>query len=208
MMPAPRYTPDELLTKYLEIRKSVGPREFFTRPRHKKTQEFWCAAHFGRHYAHNLGPCHILIEDHDEQSDADFEFEAAGGLHPFQITEVQAPDRRRGDEYKREPSTKATLEDWSDGTENGPRWIRYAIEKKLNRYGGRVDHLNLLVYLNFPAYDQQYIDIRDACASVTSPFASVWLLNGNAAACIRSKTPLSGPEGWLFGPESLVDDEP
>ena len=207
-MPAPRYTPDELLTKYLEIRKSVGPGEFFTRPRHKKTQEFWCAAHFGRHYAHNLGPCHILIEDHDEQSDADFELEAAGGLHPFQITEVQAPGRRRGDEYKREPLTKATLEDWSDGTENGPRWIRDAIEKKLNRYGGRVDHLNLLVYLNFPAYDQQYIDLRDACASVTSPFASVWLLNGNAVACIKSQTPLSGPEGWLFGPERLVDDEP
>lgn len=207
-MRTPRYTPDELLAKYREIRESVGPQEFFTAPKHKKTQEFWCAAHFGRHYAHGIGSCHILIEDHDEQSDADFQFEAAGGLHPFQITEVQAPGRRRGDEYKKEASTKATLEDWSDGTENGPRWIREAIEKKLTRYGGRVSHLNLLVYLNFPAYDQQYVDIRETCASVSSPFASVWLLNGNAAACIWSQTALSGPEGWLFGPESLVVDEP
>jgi len=206
-MPTPRYTPDELLAKYREIHDSVSPREFFTRPQHKKTQEFWCAAHFGRHYAHGLGPCYIHIEDHDEQSDADFGFEAAAGVHPFQITEVQAPGRRRGDEYKKEASTKATLEDWSHGTENGPRWIREAIEKKLNRYGGRVSHLNLLVYLNFPAYDQQYHDIREKCAAVSSPFASVWLLNGNAAACIWSQTTLSGPQGWLIGPESLVDDE-
>jgi hypothetical protein len=206
-MPAPRYRPDELLAKYREIHDSVSPREFFTRPQHKKTQEFWCAAHFGRHYAHGLGPCHIHIEDHDEQSDADFELEAGGSVHPFQITEVQAPGRRRGDEYKKEASTTATLEDWSDGTENGPRWIREAIEKKLNRYGGRVSHLNLLVYLNFPAYDQQFHDIRETCAAVSSPFASVWLLNGNTAACIWSQTALSGPEGWLFGPESLVDDE-
>ncbi len=207
-MPTTRYAPDELLAKYRDIRQTVSPREFFSRPKHQKTQEIWCAAHFGRHYAHCLGPCHILIEDHDEQTDADFEFQTAGVVHPFQVTEVQAPGRRRGDEYKREASTKATLEDWSEGTENGPRWIRAGIEKKLQKYGGRVSHLNLLVYLNFPAYDQQYIDIRDACIDVASPFASVWLLNGNAAACLTSQTALTGPEGWLFGPESLVDDEP
>lgn len=207
-MPTTRYTPDALLAKYRMIRESVSPCEFFTVPKHNKTQEFWCAAHFGRHYAHGVGPCHILIEDHDAQSDADFEFEAAGGVHQFQITEVQVPGRRRGDEYKREPSNKVTLEDWTDGTENGSRWIREAIEKKLNRYGGRVSHLNLLVYLNFPAYEQQYIDIRETCADVSTPFASVWLLIGNAAACIWSQTSLSGPEGWLFGPESLVDDVP
>ena len=207
-MLTPRYTPEELLAKYRKIRESVTPREFFTVPKHKKTQEFWCAAHFGRHFAHGVGPCHILIEDHDDQSDTDFVFEVAGLVHPFQITEVQAPGRRRGDEYKRETSTKATHEDCSDGRENGPRWIRDAIEKKFNRYGGCVCHLNLLVYLNFPAYDQQYIKIREACTEVSSSFASVWLLNGNATACIWSQTDLSGPEGWIFGPESLVDDEP
>ncbi len=206
-MSTPRYTPAELLAKYRKIREEVDPREFFTRPKHKKTQEFWCAAHFGRHYAHGVGPCHIRIEDHDEQTDADFEFEAAGGVHPFQITEVQEPGRRRGDEYKREPMDGAKLEDWSEGTANGPRWIRDAIHKKLNRYGGRVSHLNLLVYLNFPAYDQKYIDIRAACAEQASPFASVWLLNGNAAACIWSQTALRGPEGWLFGPESPMDED-
>lgn len=207
-MPTARYAPDELLEKYRAIREEVDSREFFTRPKHKKTQEIWCAAHFGRHYEHGVGPCHILIEDHDEQTDADFELEVAGDMHPFQITEVQAPGRRRGDEYRREVSTPATVEDWSDGTKNGPQWIRDGIEKKLQRYGGRVSHLNLLVYLNFPAYDQQFKDIRDACADVASPFASVWLLNGNAAACIWSQTVLFGPEGWLFGPESLVGDEP
>jgi hypothetical protein len=207
-MPTSRYTPDELLAKYRAVLEGVTTREFFNRPKHKKTQEIWCAAHFGRHYEHGIGPCHILIEDHDEQTDADFEFEAAGGMHPFQITEVQVPGRRRGDEYKREPSTTTKIEDWSEGTENGPRWIRDGIEKKLQHYGGRVSHLNLLVYLNFPAYEQQFVDIRGACEDVASPFASVWLLNGNAAACISSQTALRGPEGWLFGPESLVRDEP
>jgi hypothetical protein len=154
-----------------------------------------------------IGLCHILIEDHDEQSDADFKLEAAGTIHPFQITEIQAPGRRRGDEYKQEPLIKVTVEDWTDGTENGARWTRDAIEKKLNRYGGQVSNLNLLVYLNFPAYDQKYYDIRETCADVCLPFASVWLLNGNATACVWSQSTLSGPEGWFYGPESLSDNK-
>lgn len=201
------YSPEELLVKYRKIRMEVGSREFFTRPKHQKTQEIWCAAHFGRHYEHAIGPCSILIEDHDEQTEVDFTLEVAGGVHPFQITEVQAPDRRRGDEYKRDLSFKATSKGWNSGTLHGSQWIREGIEKKLRRYGGRVAHLNLLVYLNFLAEDQQYVDIRDSCVDVASPFASVWLLIGNAAACIWSQTALSGPAGWIFGPESLASND-
>jgi hypothetical protein len=49
-MPLYRYTPDELLDKCRQIRDSVTVEEFFRRPEHKKTQELWCAAHFGRGY--------------------------------------------------------------------------------------------------------------------------------------------------------------
>jgi hypothetical protein len=158
-----RYTPDELLTKYRTIRNQITTEEFFRSPEHKKTQEMWCAAHFARAYNQYVAPCAVLISDEDEQTDADFFLDIGGKSYPFQVTELMEPGRRRGDEYCGGGSAKTQDEDWSEGTARGPVWVRAAIERKLRKkYAGTV-HLNLLVYLNFAAYEQQYEDIRSEC---------------------------------------------
>lgn len=203
------YSPDELYAKFRQIHDAAGPKKFFNSPEHKKTQELWCAAQFGRAFLSNLGSCTLLVADHDEQTDVDFCLEVAGVRHPFQITEVQVPDRRRGDEYKNEALKGATLESWDSGTAQGASWVREAIQKKYDRYGGNVSALNLLVYVNFPAYEHDYEEIRQVTGDLAKEFASVWLLNGNGACCVSGSKALGGPHPWLFIPQNEVaDDEP
>jgi len=196
-----RYSPDELYEKFRTAHDAAGTEDFFNRPEHKKTQEQWCAAQFGRTYLANVGGCSILISDKDEQTEADFYLEVSGARHSFQITEVQPPGRRRGDEYKGGKSKGATLESWDTGTENGPAWIYQAVKKKHDRYGGDVKGLNLLVYANFTAYEHDYDDIRRAVGELATRFASVWVLNGNGACCIDGVGELGSPRQWLFRPK-------
>lgn len=54
----------------------------------------------------------------------------------FQITEVQLPWRRRGDEYKQEALPQGPIESRDSGTEHGPTRIRDAMQKKHDRYYG------------------------------------------------------------------------
>ncbi len=203
-----RYLPEELLAKYRAVRNAVSAEAFFSSPTHKKTQELWCAAHFSRAYSQNIEQCAVWVADRDIQTDVDFELQVGGVRHPFQITEVQTPGRRRGEEYKGTGSDSWKDEDWSEGTEHGARWIHDAIEKKLTRYGGNVGGLNLLVYINFPAWEQQYETIRQGSSVSASKFASVWLLNGNALCCISPSSALGFLAGWMVIPESLAHDEP
>lgn len=201
-----RYSPDELLLKYSEIREGCTTEEFMRSPTHKKTQELWCAAHFSRAYQAVFGPCWIHISDSDEQEIADFWFEVGPLLHPFQITETLDPDRRRGDEYKRfvEGEGASILEDWGRGTDLGPEWTAKRIKAKADRYGSGSESVNLLVYLNFTAYDQQYVELRETAREQAAKFRSVWLLNGNAFCCIKPNPDIPAFEYWRSAEESLA----
>jgi len=205
-MSATLYSPDELYAKFKMAHDGANPREFFNSPEHKKTQELWCAAQFGRAFSSNLSPCFLLVTDHDEQTVADFYLKVGGENHPFQITEVQVPGRRRGDEYKNEEPKGATLENWDLGTEQGPVWVRESIQKKFNRYGGKVSELNLLVYANFVAYEHDYERMCRGTSDLASKFASVWLINGNGTCCITGSQALGGSHPWLFIPQSEAPD--
>jgi hypothetical protein len=191
------YSPNELYAKFKSAHDIVSPREFFNKPEHQKTQELYCAARFAQALS-TVQDCLVLVSDVDEQTDVDFLLETNGKLFPFQITEVQIPDRRRGDEYKQNELPCTTLESWDEGTEHGPAWIREAIQKKYDRYGGDVSGLNLLVYANFPAYEHDYEKIRSACVDVASKFASVWIVNGHGACCIKGSKSLGDACPWLF----------
>ena len=206
---ATRYLPADLFAKYRSIRADISNSEFYSNPKHRKTMEIWCAARFGRAYEAHLGPCALWVHDRDEQTDADVALEVNGVRYPFQITEVQKQDRRRGDEYRVGVlSSRTTVEDWDNGREQGPTWFRAAIERKLHRYGGEVSGLNLLVYLNYVAIEQPYFELQNAVAEVAARFLSVRVLNGNALACISTNsTALNGPLEWMFNPVGLDDDE-
>jgi hypothetical protein len=196
-MKSTRYSPDELYAKFRNAHDVVTPREFFNRPAHKKTQELYCAARFAQALA-RVRDCWVVVSDVDEQTDADFHLQVEGQQLPFQITEVQIPGRRRGDEYKEDELPRATVESWDSGTEHGPIWIRDAVQKKHDRYGGNVSELNLLVYANFQAYEHDFEELCLASADVASKFASVWVVNGNGACCIKGGDALGDRRPWLF----------
>jgi hypothetical protein len=201
-----RYKPEELFEKYREIRSALSDEEFFNRPEHQRTQEIWCAAHFAKAYNQFLAPCTVVIDESTTNTDTDFDLETAGKVFPFQVTEVQEPGRRRGSEYK-QPEHLQPKHDLSKGSEFGPQWVQEGIQKKAAKHYANAHSLNLLLYLNFPAWDQQYYDIRNACAETAKTFASVWLLNGNTMCVIHPNPSLSVFEGWLVIPESVWHDE-
>lgn len=193
-----RHTPNELLAKYQEIRNSCTTESFMRSPVHQKTQEIWCAAHFSMAYQTAFGECWVHISERDEQTAEDFWFEFKKECHPFQIAMVVDPVRRMGDEYKGVIDDKniSILEDWSAGTENGPSWVAERIAAKAKKYGDDSARLNLLLYLNFTAYEQNYWLLRNAANAHSAIFRSVWLLNGNAFCCIKEHTTLPWFHHW------------
>lgn len=197
-----RYSPDELYAKFRSARDVITPRDFFNKPVYKKTQELYCAARFAQALS-RVRNCWVHVSDIDEQTDADFHLEVEGQHLPFQITEVQIPDRRRGDEYKQAEIPSENMEHWDSGTEHGFIWIRDAVQKKHDRYGGNVAGLNLLVYANFPAYEHDFEEICRVSQEVASKFASVWVVNGNGACCIKGSEALGDKCPWLF---SKIED--
>lgn len=197
LMNGARYSPNELYSKFRSAHDLVTPREFYSKPIHKKTQELYCAARFAQAFS-QIGECWIHVSDVDEQTVSDFHLEFEGRKFPFQVTEVQIPGRKRGDEYKADQLPRATVESWDFGTENGPIWIRDAVRQKHDCYGGDVGNLNLLVYANFQAYEQDFEQICQASESAAAKFASVWIVNGNGACCIKCSVSLGGRRPWLF----------
>jgi hypothetical protein len=165
----------------------------------------WCAGHFGRGLELLPLDCAAWIANWDQQTGVDFELETTGVRQGFQSTEVQVPGRRRGDEYKGRSHGPWSDEDWTRGTEHGAEWICDAIDKKAKQYG-KSDGLNLLVYVNFPAWNMQFESIRSTAAAPSARFASVWLLSGNALCSIRPSPRLPETNGWLRINESTASE--
>ena len=194
-MPVSLYTPSELSEKYQLIRATVSDQDFFQKPRNQKMQELWCATQFAAGFQNTISPCNVWWSDRDEQTAADFELEAHGRRHPFQLTEVQSPGRRRGDEYRYEQEGPWSDSDWRKGAAEGKQWITAAIAKKASHYPDS-SQLNLLVYVNFSAWNQEYIEICTAARDAAAPFFSVWLMTGTHFCCIRENVSLPPCSGW------------
>lgn len=142
----------------------------------------------------------------DTQTDVDFELKIGGVCHPFHITEVMEPGRRRGDEY-RNGAPALRHDDLVGGTRNGAAWVCAAIEKKVEKKYAEQANLNRLLYLNFAGRSQQYEILGDTSRDIASQFASVWLLNGNTMCCIRPSSRIQAFEGWLVIDESLSSND-
>lgn len=190
-----RFTPEGLLKHYEQQREGIDLRDFFSRPQHKKLQEIWCAAQFGRGLQSAGVDCAVWVSDADEQTEADFGIEAYGIRHDFQLTEVLSPGRRRGDEYRGKSEGPWADSDWEQGTLHGGDWIRNAITHKARRYGD-VSDLHLLIYVNFPAWDQTYERLQAVTATESRVFASVWLMTGHMLCCVRPSLTLPLAAGW------------
>ena len=204
MKSSQRYSPEELFAKYRAIREKISDKEFFHSPKYQKAKECWCAAHFTRAYDRFVRPCSVLIDDTDTQTDVDFDLDLDNVVHPFQVTEVVEPGRRRGDEYSNGVPDRARADNIELGTELGADWVRAAIERKLKKRYANVSGLNLLAYLNFAGRDQKYVTLRDKCSDLANQFASVWLLGGNTLCCIKQNSLIPSWEGWMVIEESLA----
>lgn len=200
-------TPEEAFAQFEAARMGLTTAEFFTRPPASRLQELWCAAHFARGFQEHIESCQIRFE---EEQDFDFELQVRGELHPFQITEVQAPGRRRGDEYRAIDSGVAcsSREVLESGTEHGHEWIRERIQKKLDRYAD-VSGLNLLVYANFRALELSWEVLADSCSDSSSKFESVWVVTGNGLCTLKTHPVLASiPRySWAIIQESVSDEE-
>ena len=194
-----RFSPSALVAALNELRGSIGQIQFFG-PRHQKSRERYCAGHFSAGFEAALEQCTVVFEEPDPQNEVDFYLEVRCTLHPFQVTEVQEPGRRRGDELKRLSKGEVVHADVKAMFTNGYEWIRAAILRKLSAYGGNVKDLNLLVYVNLPGGELEYEPICNALSDDAAAFASVWLMTGNAIACVRANAALGELSCWYKTP--------
>lgn len=191
-----RYSPEDAIKLFDEIRADTPNAVFFNKPNHQKTQELWCAAMFTLGYKQHFQDAWILIDECDLQLDFDFELEFLGNTYPIQVTEVMKPGRKRGDEYKEMPKMELCGDDWELGEREGKNWVKSSIQKKIEKYMDGCRTINLLLYLNFEAYSQEYKDIVMYCNEVTINFSSVWLLTGKHFCCIKPHHELKSKDGW------------
>ena len=92
-----------------------------------------------------------------------------------------------------------TRGDWDRGEKFGADWVAAAVARKFEHYRGEVSSIDLLVYVNYVAIEHPYLDLRDKASPFASPFRSVWLLNGNAIACIAGDEEEKVKErAWMF----------
>jgi len=202
-----RYAPEELLARSRILRKGVSTAQFFGSPKHQRMKDMWCAAHFASGYRRTVGGCTVWFDECGTDTDTDFELEVAANRFPFQTTMVKTPGRRIGQEYKLPEAERPQHNDLSVGAELGPTWALDEIRKKVGKMYSEVGRLNLLLYLNFPAWEQDYRKYQAACGAAASQFASVWLLNGNALCVLHANSAIPAFEGWRPIGESLWWDE-
>ncbi len=195
-----RYEPEALFAKYRGIRGSISTEVFYTQPKYRKVMEHWCVSTFALAYSQNVADCAVWIPEGRHELYYDFELEVNSERRIFELTEVLTEGRRRGDEYRSgKASLNSSRESWDRGDRFGAEWVAAAVEKKHNHYRGEVSALNLLVYVNYLAFEHPYLDFRDKAAPFANEFRSVWLLNGNAIACIAGRTEAEVMRrAWMF----------
>lgn len=122
----------------------------------------------------------------------DFELRFGESWEPWEFTEADLPERRRGDEYQRRAERIAAgasrweddpVEAWAERAERAPAILHErCVHKAAKQYSGRAA---LLVYLNINEYGIRHREIEASLPNATAPakhaFTSVWVLWKNRA---------------------------
>lgn len=195
-MPLRRFSPRELVEAHNATRSGVAATTFFS-PRFQKQREWYCAGHFALAYEVTVAPCAVAFQEPDHGNHIDFFLESNSGCHEFQITEVQEPGRRRGDEYRSTQGVRHVDEqEMIEAAEKGPDWISAAIQRKRGAYAGDLSRLNLLVYVNFWARGLNYERIVAAVPHQANDFGSIWLITGNLFCSLKGSALLGNVSDW------------
>jgi len=109
----------------------------------------------------------------DVQTEVDFELEIDKTRHPFQITEVMEPGRRRSDEYRDCDTPAVRHDDIERGTQFGCEWVRDAISVESEQTLRRCE-------------SAQRVGLCQLCwTEPTVPSASRYLRRSSDAFCVR-----------------------
>lgn len=189
------YTPVDFFYEFKSRRSKFSDEEFHNSPKAKKVQEIWVGSKFGLGFDSLFGSSTIVF-DEDILLDYDILLEFNGEQFPFQITESQVPERKKGLEYSGKAEPLSMGEEGERGSIEGYDWIHEAIKKKVAKNYSGVDSLNLLVYANFCAWEFESEQLVERCNESAKKFASVWVVTGEKFCCIKQNKSLPNLKGW------------
>ena len=168
-------TPAQMSNAASEANSQIGAEVFFNQAGLGFLRDAWVAASFGD----AIGAKKVrLVADRWP----DFEIEHDSQLEAFEIVEADAPNRRRGEEYRGTPRgiEEDPVEDWEARAEDAPNWIRAACEKKAGKGYDTTAEASLLVYLNMNEFGIRQEEVEssfaDATGAAKDAFAAVWVL--------------------------------
>ncbi len=178
--------------------EKIPNEKLFRDPRYQKLREQWCAGMLGVGYQKFVSKCEVGLNETSARLDADFFLKTSNQTYAFQITEVQTPGRKRGDEYKgfATGSIKSIPYEPEKGRIEGPTWLKEGIEKKMRKKYAESSKLNLLVYANFNATKLEYNQLKLTCAKNEHNFASIWINTSTHICSIYSDSSLGEIPEW------------
>jgi hypothetical protein len=176
----------------------ISSEELFNAPEHQKLRERWCAAMFGIGYSTHATACQVAVNEDRYREDVDFFVRAADLEWTFQLTEVQQPDRRRGQEYREMADGGIHLLPYrpSRGSQEGPDWLASAVDRKAAKHYAASDAMNLVVYANFDAAGLEFSILQARLAKYSSHFASLWIVTSLHLCSVFSTSSLGSIAGW------------
>lgn len=189
------YLPKVMLERVEKELDRIPNPDLFNNPKYQKLTEEWCASLFAVGYEKYISPCEAAVNETKNNTEADFFIKTESSLIPFQLTEVQAKDRKRGEEYKENPDGFKSYMP-AKANKNALKWIFEGIEKKYKKRYSGAEELNLVLYVNFEVSMLSYEELLNYLESFEGKFKSIWLLTNTHMCSFFSKAEIGEICGW------------
>lgn len=170
------HSPEDMKNCAEGLMGSLGSVDLFNQPGVEFVREAWAAGMFG--IARKVSAVRLVNDVWP-----DFELDTKHGIEPFEFTEADLPERRRGKEYVESAESGCVIEEypveeWIKAAEEAPKAIRTAANKKASKHYPKNSHL--LIYLNIEEFGIRKAEIEASFKTSTEiaedAFLSVWIL--------------------------------
>lgn len=189
------YDPLVLLEIAERENKKIPNDRFFNDPKYQKSMEMWCAAVFGVGFNQFRGECEIKLH---KAGAPDFFLKFNEQIFEFELTEVLAEGRKRGKEFKELKNNFCDAIPYKPamGAQEGPKWIKEAIKRKIGKNYSNKSTLNLLIYANFHADNLLREKILDETKELNNFFSSIWIMTNLHVCSLYSNQAIGEINGW------------
>ncbi len=178
------YSPSEMIDCADTLMDKLGVTDLFSQPGIEFVREAWIAGHFGKQRR-----AKFVRWIAEERPDFSLQF-SDGSTENYELVEADAPDRRRGNEYKHaasggHPLRNASIVQWAT-----PQMTLKIIQAAVNRKTTRAEKLQrqgipypsetrLLIYLNIGGSEVHQREIENIFSQAVEParrwFSSIWI---------------------------------